>query len=397
MRNGLLQPVSAGVVGTLTGFFGSVAVLLSGLTAAGATAAQAASGLAALCVANGVLSIALSLRLRIPACFAWSTPGAALLVAAHPGSIGTAVGAFLLSAALMIATGAIPALARSIDRIPAALSGGLLAGVLLPFCLAPVQQAVRTPLTVLSLVIGWFVLSRVLPRLAGPAVIVAAIVITIVQGSAGAVLPPSPTVVAPALDPVGIVALGVPLYLVTMAGQQLTGLAVLRSNGYEPPTRALLVASGIGSAVAAPFGGVQLNLAAITGAIMSGPDAGEDRSRRWISGVGSGVTYLVLAAIAGVVAGLIGDRPPALVEAAAGLALLGAFVGAISSAIERPGTRLPAAITFLVVGSGIAVAGVGSAFWGVVAGGLALAILTPRTPGTPGGPGPLAGSSPPGD
>ena len=377
-RGGVLQPAVAGAVGTLTGFFGSVAVLLAGLTAAGATAAQAASGLIAVCVANGVLSIALSLRLRIPACFAWSTPGAALLVAARPGSFGTAVGAFLLAAALGVVTGAVPAFARWIDRIPAALTGGLLAGVLLPFCLAPVREAVATPLTVLPLVVGWFVLSRVAPRAAGPLVIVAALVITALQGSAGAALAPLPAFVPPALDPVGIVALGVPLYLVTMAGQQLPGIAVLRANDYVPPTRLALVASGAASAVAAPFGGVQVNLAAITGAIMVGPDAGEDRSRRWISGVASGCTYFVLAATAGVVAGLIGETPPGLVEAAAGLALLGAFVGAISSAIAKESTRVPGAITFLVVGSGIAVAGVGSALWGLVAGAVALAVLTRR-------------------
>lgn len=377
----IAQPALAGVVGTVTGFFGSVAVLLAGLTAAGASPAQAASGLAAVCVVIGVLSIAASFRLRIPACFAWSTPGAALLVAAHPSSFGTAVGAFLLAAALGITTGAVPALSRAVDRIPAALTGGLLAGVLLPFCLAPVREAVVSPLTVLPLVVVWLVLSRWVPRAAGPVVILAALVITVLQGSAGQVLPPVPMVTAPALDPVGVVVLGVPLYLVTMAGQQLPGLAVLRANDYPSRTRFSLVASGLGSVVAAPFGGVQVNLAAITGAFMIGPDAGEDRSRRWIAGVASGCTYLVLASIAGVIAGLVGERPPALVEAAAGLALLGAFVNAISSSLQRPETRVPGAITFLVVGSGIAVAGIGSAFWGLLAGGLALALLTRRTRG----------------
>ncbi|WP_375388004.1 benzoate/H(+) symporter BenE family transporter [uncultured Amnibacterium sp.] len=377
-RSGIAQPALAGVVGTLTGFFGSVAVLLAGLTAAGASAAQAASGLAALCLANGALSIAVSLRLRIPACFAWSTPGAALLVAAHPASFGTAVGAFVLAGLLGVVTGAVPAFARWIDRIPAALTGGLLAGVLLPFCLAPVREAVVTPWLVLPLVAGWLVLSRFAPRAAGPGVIVAALVVTVLQGSAGAVLAPLPVLTAPALDPVGIVALGVPLYLVTMAGQQLPGIAVLKANAYVPPTRLALVASGAVSAVAAPFGAVQANLAAITGAIMVGPDAGADRDRRWISGVASGCTYIVLAATAGVVAGLVGEQPPALVEAAAGLALIGAFVGAVASAIERPGTRVAAAVTFLVVGSGVAVAGVGSALWGLVAGGVALAVTTRR-------------------
>ncbi len=377
-RAAALQPVIAGVVGTVTGFFGSVAVLLAGLTAAGATAEQAASGLAALCVANGALSIAVSLRLRIPACFAWSTPGAALLVAAHPGSFGTAVGAFVLAGLLGVVTGVIPAFARWIDRIPAALSGGLLAGVLLPFCLAPVREAVVTPWTVLPLVLVWLVLSRFAPRAAGPAVIVAAIVVTVLQGAAGSALAPIPRLVAPALDPVGVIALGVPLYLVTMAGQQLPGIAVLKANGFVPPTRVALIASGAASALVAPLGGVQLNLAAISGAIMIGPDAGADRSRRWIAGVASGCSYFVLAGIAGVVAGIIGDTPPALVEAAAGLALIGAFVGAISSGVARPDTRVAAAVTFLVVGSGIAVAGIGSAFWGLLVGGLALALLTKR-------------------
>jgi benzoate membrane transport protein len=378
-RGSTLQPVTAGVVGTVTGFFGSVAVLLAGLTAAGATAAQAASGLAALCVANGALSIAVSLRLRIPACFAWSTPGAALLVAAHPASFGTAVGAFVLAGVLTVVTGAVPALARRIDGIPAALSGGLLAGVLLPFCLAPVREAVVTPWTVVPLVLVWLVLSRLAPRAAGPVVIVAALAVTVLQGSAGSALAPIPRLVAPSLDPVGVIALGVPLYLVTMAGQQLPGLAVLRANDYRPPTRVALIASGTASMVVGPFGAVQVNLAAITGALMVGPDAGEDRSRRWVSGVASGCTYFALAGIAGVVAGLVGDTPPALVEAAAGLALLGAFVGAIASALERPDTRVAAAVTFLVVGSGIAVAGIGSAFWGLLAGAVALAVLTRRT------------------
>jgi benzoate membrane transport protein len=379
-RGSALQPITAGVVGTVTGFFGSVAVLLAGLTAAGASAEQAASGLAALCVANGALSIAISLHLRIPACFAWSTPGAALLVAAHPGSFGTAVGAFVLAGLLGVVTGAVPAFARWIDRIPAALSGGLLAGVLLPFCLAPVREAVVTPWTVLPLVVVWLLLSRFAPRAAGPVVIVAALVVTVLQGTAGSALAPIPRLVAPALDPVGVIALGVPLYLVTMAGQQLPGIAVLKANDYRPPTRVALIASGVASALIAPLGGVQVNLAAITGAIMIGPDAGEDRSRRWISGVASGCTYFALAGIAGVVAGLVGDTPPALVEAAAGLALIGAFVGAISSAIAQPDTRVPAAVTFLVVGSGVAVAGIGSAFWGVVMGGIALLVLTKRTP-----------------
>lgn len=377
---GIVQPVVAGVIGTVTGFFGSVAVLLAGLAAAGATPRQAASGVIALCLLQAVLSITLSTWRRIPFCFAWSTPGAALLVVSHgaTGSFDAAVGAFLLAGLLVLLTGSIGPLARLVDRIPAAISGALLAGILLPFCLAPLQHAATAPWLVLPLIAGWLVLTRFLPRFAGPAVIVAALVITVATGTAGQALPPGLVWTTPAITPIAVVGLGIPLYLVTMAGQNLPGLAVLRANDYRPPTRLALLAGGVGTALAAPFGGVAVNLAAITGAIMVGPEAGEDRSRRWLAGVGSGVTYLLLALIAGPIAGLVGTTPPSAVSAAVGLALLGAFVGGVVAAVQQPETRIPAALTFVTVASGVTIAGVGSPFWGVVVGGIALLILRPR-------------------
>lgn len=373
-------PVVAGVVGTLTGFFGSFAVVLTGLTAARATPEQAASGLLTLCVLQGVLSIALSWRLRIPLCVAWSTPGAALLVAAHraTGSFTAAIGAFAFCGVLLTLTGAFPAVARLIDRIPVAVTGALLAGILLPFCLAPVTAAMRTPALGLPLIAVWLVLTRFAPRWAAAVTILVAVVLTITTGGGAPIVAPSIVPLAPTLDPVLVISLGLPLYVVTMAGQNLPGLAVLRSAGYPPPTRLALMSTGIATVVAAPFGGHALNLAAITGAIMVGPESSPDPRRRWIAGVTSGALYLVLALGAGSAAALVGTAPPVLIEAGAGLALLGAFIGGLTTAVQSPGTRVPAAITFLVVASGATVGGIGSAFWGLIAGGAALLVLRRR-------------------
>lgn len=378
----MLQPIAAGLVGALTGFFGSFAVLLTGLRAAGADEGQAASGLLALCVAQGVLSIALSLRTRLPVSFVWSTPGAALLVAAHraDSSFSAAVVAFALAGLLITATGVFPQFARLIERIPVAVSGALLAGILLPFCLAPVTAAVQLPLLALPIVLLWLVLTRVAPRWAAPTAIVAAIVLTLVTGTGRvAVGLPSFEVVPPQIDWLVIVGLAVPLAVVTMAGQNLPGLAVLTANGYRAPTRGLLVVGGLATVAVAPFGGHAVNLAAITGALTAGPEAGE-QSRRWIAGVTTGVVYLLLGLGAAIATSLLGSAPPLLIEAGAGLALLGAFASGLTTALHSPETRIAAVVTFLVVASGIVVAGIGSAFWGIVAGLLALLVLRPRRP-----------------
>lgn len=377
----MLQPIAAGSVGALTGFFGSFAVLLTGLRAAGASESQAASGLLALCIAQGLLSIVLSTRTRMPISYAWSTPGAALLVAAHrtDSSFSAAICAFALAGLLIAATGVFPQLAGLLDRIPSAVSGALLAGILLPFCLAPVTATARMPLLALPVVVVWIVLTRFAQRWAAPAAIVLAVVLTLTTGGGHVTLAlPAIEPVPPVVDWTVIVGLAIPLAVVTMAGQNLPGLALLRSNDYRPPSRLLLIAGGLATTAVAPFGGHAVNLAAITGAIMVGPEAAEDRTRRWIAGVSSGVVYLLLGLGAAAATSLLGSTPPLLIEAGAGLALLGAFASGFSGALRSPETRTAAVITFLVVASGIAVAGIGSAFWGIVAGLLALIVLRPR-------------------
>jgi len=401
---GLRGPVVAGVVGAVTGFASSFTVVLTGLTAVGATPAQAASGLLALCALQGLLAIALSWRHRVPLSFAWSTPGAAVLVAAGANGVTfpEAVGAFVLCGALVVLTGAWPALARLVTRVPAPLSGALLAGVLLPLCLAPVTAVAAEPLAGGAVVLVWLVLRRLAAAWAVPAALVVALVLTLTveraaPGAAGAAgsaptglgWAPVLTWTTPQVDPLVLLSIGLPLYLVTMASQNVPGLAVLRGAGYpDPPARPALVASGAATVVGAPFGAHALNLAALSAAIMAGPDAHPDPRRRWPAAVTGGVTYLVLALLAGAAAALVAGAPPLLVQAVAGLALLGAFLGGLASAVDAAQPvehRTAAVLTFLVVASGVAVAGVGSAVWGLLAGALCWVWLSPRADrGAPG-------------
>ncbi|RQP11119.1 MAG: benzoate transporter BenE [Microbacteriaceae bacterium] len=379
----LAQPIGTGIVGALTGFASSFAIVVAGLGAVGASEADAASGLLVLTVAQGVLCIVFGLWTRMPLSFAWSTPGAALLVAAEAttGDFRAAVGAFLVSGALLVLTGLWPALARAMTRIPKPIASAMLAGILFPICLAPVLATIELPWLALPIVLVWLVLARLAPRWAVPGAVLATVVAVVVSGEASAIEPsglaPVLTVTWPVFDPAVIAGLGVPLYVVTMAGQNVPGFAVLTTFGYpHPPARAMIAGSGAAAVLSAVFGGHALNLAAITAAMMAGPDAHPDRDRRWIATVACGVAYLVLGVGAGAATSLVAVAPPLIITAVAGLALFGALASAASTAFEEPSSRVVAVITFLVVASGVSVAGIGSAFWGLVVGGIAMLWLT---------------------
>ncbi len=382
----MLQPIIAGVVGALTGFASSFALVIAGLIAVGASPAEAASGLLVLCIAQAVLAGLLSWRFRLPLSFAWSTPGAALLVAAEgtTGSYAAAVGAFLVCGLLIVVSGLWPWLGRAMTRIPMPLAGAMLAGILFPICIAPVTAVIEEPLLAAPVVLVWLLLVRWLPRWAVPAAMLVAIVGVVI--SAGdewmrdASLAPALTVTAPVLDPLVIISLGVPLYVVTMAGQNVPGFAVLTTLGFrDVPARRMLAATGAATAVTAPFGGYALNLAALTAALMAGPDSHPDPSRRWVAPIAGGVTYVLLGLGAGAATALVAAAPPILIIAVAGLALLGAFTTGIVSAFEAPETRLTAAVTLIVVASGVVVLGIGSAFWGLVVGALVMLVTRPRS------------------
>ena len=321
----------------------------------------------------------LSWRFRMPLSFAWSTPGAALLVAAQAttGSFAAAVGAFIVCGALIVLTGFWPALTRAMTSIPKPIASAMLAGILFPICIAPIQASVELPLLTLPIVLVWLVLYRLAPRWAVPgALVVTVVVIGISAGSdwmTSASVAPQLSFVAPVFDPLVIVSVGLPLYIVTMAGQNVPGFAVLQTFGYpRPPASAVLVASGALTAGGALFGGHAVNLAALSAAIMAGPDAHPDRDKRWISAFAGGAAYIVLGLGAGLATALVTASPPLLITAVAGLAMLGALISGITSALEEPEHRLVAIVTFLVVASGIVIAGVGSAFWGLLVGGVVM-------------------------
>ncbi|GAA0304482.1 benzoate/H(+) symporter BenE family transporter [Kineococcus aurantiacus] len=379
---GLTRPVSAGAVAAVTGFASSFVLVLAGFTAVGASPRQAASGLLALCLAQCAVACLLSWRTRLPLSFVWSTPGAALLVAAQgrTGSIEAAVGAFLLCALLVVVTGAWPALARLVRRVPTPVAGALLAGVLFPLCLAPVTAVGARPLAAACVVLVWLALRRLAPAAAVPAAMVLALGFTVAGLPGPASLPWTPHLVpvVPALDPFVLVSLGVPLYVVTMAGQNIPGFTILETLGYrDVPTGRVLLGAGLGSGAAALFGGHAVNLSALAAGIIAGPGAGRDPSRRWIAALAGGAGYLLLGLLAAPIAALVGDTDPVLVEAVAGLALLDSFVGGLVSALADAAHRLTAGLTFAVVASGLTFAGVGSAFWGLVA-GLAVFAWTSR-------------------
>ena len=379
----MLQPIVAGIVGAVTGFASAFVLVLAGLRAVGATPAEAASGLLTLCIAQAFIAIVLSLRFRIPLSFAWSTPGAALLIAARTTThnFSAAVGAFIVCGVLIAITGFWPALTRAITRIPTPLASALLAGILFPICLAPVEASVKLPLLALPIVLVWLILFGLAPRWAVPgALVVTIIVVGFSAGTGwlhGSLIAPQVSFVSPTFQPLVIVSLGIPLYLVTMAGQNVPGFAVLKTFGYEnPPARGILVGSGLLSSAGALFGAHAINLAALSAAIMAGPDSHTDRSKRWVATVTGGAVYIVLGLAAGLAASLVLVTPPLLITTVAGLAMLGAFVAAVAASLEDPNNRVVAIMTFLVVASGIVIVGIGSPFWGLVVGGIAMLWLT---------------------
>ena len=412
----VVQPVLAGVVSAVVGFAGAFTVVLTGLRAVGADDQQAASGLLVVSVICGIIALALGLRYRMPISIAWSTPGAALLVAASAegrggnvvssvhGGFPAAVGAFLLCGVLIVVTGLVSPLGRLVAAIPGHLAGAMLAGVLLPLCLTPVRALAEVPLLAAPVIVVWAVVGRFARAWAVPAALAVAVTAILVTGGvpAGAAVAPALVWTAPAFDLATMVGLGLPLFIVTMASQNVTGMAVLAQFGYQAPWRPVLLTTGVGTILGAPFGGHAVNLAAISAALTAGPDAGPAH-RRWISSVSNGLSLAALGLTAGVATAVLAASPPVLVEAVAGLALLGALASSITAALAEPDGREAATVTFVVTAAGIGFVGLGSAFWGLVA-GLAMTLLhRRRRPAQPVGEsasprrtsnGPISGSRP---
>ena len=375
-----LQPAVAGLVAAFVGCASSFAVILKGLSAVGASDAQAASGLMAVSIAMGLAGIALSLTTRMPVSAAWSTPGAALLAATGPaaGGFPAAVGAFLVVGLLIVAAGLIKPFGRLVAAIPSPLANAMLAGILFGLCLAPIKGLIEAPGPTAAIILTWLIVSRWKRLYATPA---AAIVAALLIGFGGsgegirlAALTPQWVWTTPTFSLGAIVSLALPLFIVTMASQNLPGLAVLSAYNYRPEPGRLIATTGVFTLLGAPFGAHGVNLSAITAAMCASPEASPDPGKRWIASTTSGVACVVFGLLAGGVTRLVSGSP-ILVESVAGLALLASFGGALHNALTDVSEREAALATFLVSASGVGYYGIGGAFWGLLAGG-AILILT---------------------
>lgn len=356
----------------IVGFASTVLIVMDAVRAVGATPAQQASAIAAVCIAIGVTSFILGIRYRQPIIAAWSTPGAALLASSSATSnFAEATAAFLFAGMLMVVTAFARPLANAINRLPASLAGAMLAGVLMHYVLAVPGAAVSAPSLVLPLAVVFFVLRHVAPLYATP--VIAALALAI-AGAMGAFWPSLTFAmtqlqfVRPDFNWQMLLSIGIPLYLVTMASQNLPGFAVLKSNGYEPPVQASIFVTGIGSMVASFFGAHAINLAAITAAMAVGPEVHPDPGQRWKVIIPYAVIYVSAGLAAATFVSVLGMLPAALVATVAGLALLPPFLGGLVAMVKEHKDIEAAAVTFLVTGSGVTLLGVGAAFWGLLTG-----------------------------
>ncbi len=374
-----LPAATAGFVAVLVGFTSSVAIVFQAAQAFGATPEQLTSWMWALGLSMGLCTAVPSLILRQPVMVAWSTPGAAVLATAGLAggfSMAEAVGAFMACAVLIVLAGATGWFERVMNRIPMAIASALLAGVLARFGLQAFGAAQSDwPLVVLML-LAYLLGRRWLPRYAVPLTLLAAVCWVVLQGrlqSEALTLEwARPVFTAPVFTVSALVSLALPLFIVTMASQNLPGVAAIRAAGYTMPISRIITLTGVTTLLLAPFGAFALNLSAITAAICMGEEAHTDPKKRYSAAVVCGGLYVAIGLVGAAVTGVLLAFPKELVLAIAGLALLGSIGGGLHTALKDDTHREAALITFLVTLSGVVLAGIGSAFWGVVAGALAL-------------------------
>ncbi len=372
----------AGFVAVLVGFTSSAAIVFSAAQALGANPAQTVSWMWALGLGMGLSSLGLSLWYRQPVLTAWSTPGAAVLAVSQGVTLPEATGAFMVCALLIMLAGYSGWFERLMSKIPMALASALLAGVLARFALDAVGAVTQAPVLVIAMTLAYLLGRRWWPRWSVPVVLMVGMAVAAAQGqlhlssvdgSWG-----EPVWVSPNWSWVAMVSVALPLFVVTMASQNLPGVAAQRASGYNTPVSPVVGATGLASFLLAPFGGYALNLAAITAAICMGKEAHPDPARRYTASVFAGLLYIALGLAAGTIVSLMAAFPRALVLAVAGLALLGTMTAGLTAAVKDEQHREAAVLTFLVTLSGVTLAGVGSAFWGVVVGGLAQWLWTRR-------------------
>ncbi len=373
LRDTSLSAVSAGFVATLVGFTSTIALIFHAARSLGATPDQITSWVLALGLGMGLSTLGLSLWTRAPILITWSTPGAAVIASAATGvSLSEAVGAFLVCGVLMWLCGVTGWFERIMNRIPLALASSLLAGILAKFALLSFAAATPQPLLIVTMLMVYLVGKRWWPRYAVLGVLLGGTAVAATQGlldtSQVTLQFAKPVFVMPAWSWHAVLSMGVPLFIVTMASQAVPGVSAIRVSGYQPPVSPLMSWSGITTVLLAPFGGYAFNLAAITAAIVLNPHAHADAGKRYTAAMWAGLFYIVMGLLGGAVAGLLAAFPAALIMGVAGMALLGTIANGLATSLAEPGKREAALITFLVTLSGVTLLGVGSAFWGLVAG-----------------------------
>jgi len=379
-----ISAVIAGFVTVLVGFTSSAVIVFQAAQALGASSAEIGSWMGALGMGMGLTSILLSLRYRAPIVTAWSTPGAAMLMTTAAGvPMAEAIGAFIISALCMTVCGFTGWFERVLNRIPVSLASGMLAGVLLRFGL-DVFTAMQTQFGMaIAMFVVYLFMRRILPRYTVVAALLVGMAIATTQGllhlETVRLQLAQPVFTVPQFSLNALVGVALPLFVVTMASQNVPGVAVIRASGYSVPISPLIGWTGTATLLLAPFGAFALNLAAITAAICMGREAHEDQSKRYVAAIAAGGFYLLIGLFGSTVGAVLSAFPKELVLAIAGLALLGTIGNSLATALTPEKEREPALITFLVTASGVTLLGVGSAFWGLIAGALAIAILQSKS------------------
>lgn len=376
-----LPTVLSGFVAVLVGYASSAAIIWQAALAAGATTGQIAGWMTALGLAMGVSTLVLTLWYRAPVLTAWSTPGAALLVTGLNGvSIQDAIGVFIVANALIVLCGVTGLFARLMKIIPHSLASAMLAGILLRFGLQAFNSLNSELILCGSMLVAWLVLKVIAPRYAVIAAMLVGIAIALMKGDIVTndvnLSPVIPAFITPHFSLAHSISIALPLFLVTMASQNAPGIATMKASGYSLPVSPLIVFTGLLALLFSPFGVYSICIAAITAAICQSPEAHPDANRRWLAAAAAGVFYLLAGVFGGSVTGLMAALPVSWIQMLAGLALLGTISGSLYQALHNEAERDAAIVTFLVTASGLTVFGIGSAFWGLVVGGICYAVLT---------------------
>lgn len=381
----LTHPIVAGLVSVIVNYGGTFILVFQAAKAAGLSPQLTASWVWSVSIGVGVTGILLSWITRAPIITAWSTPAAAFLVVAlGTTSYAEAVGAYLISAAAFIALGLSGCFDRIIQRVPPGLAAGLLAGILLQFGIGAFGGMSLDPLLAGLLIVAYVAFKRLTARYAVVGILLLGVVLMLVQGrvdlSRLEFELAAPILTMPAFSFNALLSVALPLFLITLTGQYMPGMLVLRNDGYTTSANPIVTVTGLGSLLMAPFGSHAFNVAAITAAICTGKQAHEDPSKRWIAGVAAGVFYILVGVFGVTLAAVFMAFPATFITTLAGLALLGTLGGSLASAMSDPNTREAALITFLAAAANITLLGIGGAFWGLVIGLVAYALLNGRLP-----------------